>query len=360
MCIADYAATETKPTIVIVVPTIALLDQWYVSLREDLGVDPSEIATFSGESHPPEKKTINLMTVNSARELAPSISASARTFLIVDECHRAGSPENARALAGRHAATLGLSATPERPYDEALDDVIVPALGPVLFVYDYNAARRDGIVVPFDLTNVSVPLMGPEQKRYDEMSRRIARLMARARREAAAAEALERLLQRRAALSAAATLRIPAAVRLVERHTNERIIVFHELIASADSIASSLHKRGRSVAVYHTRIGPELRRENLRLYRQGVFEVLVTCRALDEGVNLPETRVAVIASATASPRQRIQRLGRVLRPAPGKQRAVIYTVYATLVEEERLRQEASRLTGADSINWMRGGLGRLG
>lgn len=96
-----------------------------------------------------------------------------------------------------------------------------------------------------------------------------------------------------------------------------------------------------------------MRRENLRLYRRGVFDVLVTCRALDEGFNVPETQVAVVASSTASSRQRIQRLGRVLRPSPGKEEAKIYTIYATQLEQERLLREASALAEVSSVTWMR-------
>ena len=111
--------------------------------------------------------------------------------------------------------------------------------------------------------------------------------------------------------------------------------------------------RGLSATIYHSRIRPELRRDNLRLYRSGVFSVLVTCRALDEGVNIPETNVAIIASSTASNRQRIQRLGRVLRPAPYKEQATIYTIYMTRAEEDRLVAEARGLIEAGKITWMK-------
>ena len=108
-----------------------------------------------------------------------------------------------------------------------------------------------------------------------------------------------------------------------------------------------------SATIYHSQIGAELRRDNLRLYRRGVFNVLVTCRALDEGMNVPETDVAVVASSTRSVRQRIQRLGRVLRPAPGKPKARIYTIYTSKPEEDRLAEEALKLTNTSKITWMR-------
>jgi len=163
---------------------------------------------------------------------------------------------------------------------------------------------------------------------------------------------VRRLLQRRAAVAANAAMRIPTTIRLLEEHKGERAIVFHERIDAAERIARILREReAGSCTVYHSQMNPVVRRDNLRLYRQGMFDILVTCRALDEGMNVPETTVAVIASSSASTRQRIQRLGRVLRPSAGKESAVIYTVYTTELEEERLRREASGLRDAASVEW---------
>ena len=130
-------------------------------------------------------------------------------------------------------------------------------------------------------------------------------------------------------------------------------MIFHESIAQAESIAQLLKNRQHSVSLYHSHIGPALRRENLRLFRRGVYDVLVTCRALDEGINIPEVKVAVIAAATATDRQRIQRLGRVLRPVEGKDFAEVFTIYATDAEESRLRTEAEAMAGIADVRWMR-------
>jgi superfamily II DNA or RNA helicase len=86
-------------------------------------------------------------------------------------------------------------------------------------------------------------------------------------------------------------------------------------------------------------------------YRSGKLEVLVTCRALDEGFNVPETEVGIIASSTATRRQRIQRLGRIVRPAKGKSEAVIYTLVATAPEIARLKDEEAALEGVASVAW---------
>ena len=66
----------------------------------------------------------------------------------------------------------------------------------------------------------------------------------------------------------------------------------------------------------------------------------------------PETNIGIIASSTASKRQRIQRLGRMLRPAPGKKHATVYTLYCTQAEETRLKEEAEVLEEIAEIEWL--------
>jgi superfamily II DNA or RNA helicase len=90
---------------------------------------------------------------------------------------------------------------------------------------------------------------------------------------------------------------------------------------------------------------------NLKLFRRGVFDILIACRALDEGFNVPEARIAIIGAGTSSKRQRIQRMGRVLRSMSGKADAEVLTIYATDVEEARLSVEAERLSGIVKIDW---------
>ena len=360
MCMQVFRRRYPKGRFVIVVPTLALVDQWYVSLLEDLKVLDESIAVYSGESRPREFNKVNLMVVNTAREFASKASEQHDTMLIVDECHRAASRSNAQALKGNYKATLGISATPNREYDDLFDSVLVPALGPVIYRYEYDQALRDRVIVPFDLINVSTGMTSEEQQKYDDATIDISRTFRKVQSGDVSRDYLVRKLQRRARLAATSIQRIPVTIRLAEKHRDNRLIIFHENIDSAEKILEILLARRFSATIYHSRIGAELRRDNLRLYRNGLFSALVTCRALDEGINVPETDVAIVASSTGSVRQRIQRLGRVLRPAPGKQRARIYTIYVSKPEEERLIKEAGKLTDTGEIRWMHSALRKSG
>jgi superfamily II DNA or RNA helicase len=58
---------------IIIVPTTALLDQWFVSLLEDLNVTESEIACFSGEGKAPGLCRVNVFVINTARKISQYI-----------------------------------------------------------------------------------------------------------------------------------------------------------------------------------------------------------------------------------------------------------------------------------------------
>jgi superfamily II DNA or RNA helicase len=353
--VAEMAIIATRSkwpnaTTVIVVPTVALADQWFVSLQDDLGLSETDLDVVSRRRGVRQDAFASIAVINTARDIPIEAWGAVPRLLVVDECHRAASPVNARALEIPAVSALGLSATPHRQYDSGYEDVLVPRIGPTVYSYTLEDGIRDGIVSPFDLVNVQVPLLAIEDQAYQELTRQIGR---RASRGEAVDELQERLLRRRARLVNNSEARVPTVAAILERHRGARTLVFHESIDHANRIHGLLREKRHSVAMYHTGIGASPRRENLLLFRRGVFEVLVSCRALDEGVNVPEVEVAVVAAGTASLRQRIQRLGRVLRPAHGKQRATIYTLYSTPPEEQRLLDESRRLDLLAEVSWRR-------
>lgn len=352
MCIESFLAEYPEGRVTIIVPTVALMDQWFVDIVDATQISESDIACYSGGGHPKEPGKINLLVLNTARTVAPRLAEeySCPRLLIVDECHRAGSPENAKALDGCYAATLGLSATPERENDDGFEERIVPVLGPVVFDYDYRDASRDGVIVDFDLINVEIDSTNSEPF--------LANLDKQERMAASASveitDGLRRSIGKKAARATAAAMRVPWAIRLALMHANERIIIFHERIHSLQLIVDVLGRAGHNALAYHSHLSAPHRRDNLRLFRRGEIDTLVTCRALDEGANVPEANVAIVARSTSSTRQRIQRLGRVLRPAKGKNHAIVYTLYAGDEEKERLASEAGGLVGVAGSFWKTG------
>lgn len=355
-CIAAWLKDNREGYVCIVVPTTALLDQWYLTLTDEFCVAAVDIATLAGGRRKIGTKRFILAVINTARQLSTIFPHADRALLIVDECHRAGSPENAKALRGKWAATLGLSATPEREYDEGFYEYVAPALGRVIYRYEYPQAFQDGVIVPFDLINIHFDLSEEEGAEYARLSRLIA--IRSSRGDGSESEGVEELLRKRARVSWNSALRVPLAVKLILDKRGTKAIVFHESVAAANEILALLQRRGVMATIYHTDLSPLRRRENLRQFRRGFYSCLVCCRALDEGLNVPGASVAVIASGTASSRQRIQRLGRVLRSQSGKGSATVYTLFGTPTERARLEREEKRLEGVALVRWLHASIDR--
>ena len=330
----------------IVVPTAALLDQWWAEAASYFDLELDEINVITGNKRF-QVGTINIAVLNTAAKL-PERMAEQDCFLIVDECHKAASEQFRSVLDVNTFASLGLSATPERPYDEGLTDVLIPALGPVIFNYDYAAALRDEVIVPFALNNIVFELEEDRQKEYEKLSRSIARSISRFGPEA---EETIALFLRRARVLNLSLNRVKLAIRLIAANPGKRTLVFHEDIEACDLINAVLSQNGVKSGIYHSKIPLRARALMLNHFRQGVIDVLVTCRALDEGFNVPEAELGIIAASTATRRQRIQRLGRIVRPAKGKQGATIYTLVATAPEIGRLKDEEANLEGVAIVTW---------
>jgi superfamily II DNA or RNA helicase len=340
---------ELQPeTTLVVVPTVALLDQWWEEAAAFFGVslDDINIVTASGRL---KSGTINLAVLNSASKLGLD-KYTKPFFLIVDECHKAASKKFRSALDGSPVATLGLSATPERPYDEGLEEVLIPKLGEIIYRYTYKDALRDKVIVPFELKNVVFELEPERQEEYDKLTKAIGRAISNNGMDDDRTIAL--LLKRARVLNLSVN-RIRLALKLVLAHKGSRTIVFHEDIEACDVIQEVLSEANIRSGVYHSKLKLRHRAEILSAYRRGELDVLITCRALDEGFNVPETEIGIIAASTATRRQRIQRLGRVLRPVSGKSGATIYTLVATDPEIKRLREEENELEGVAEATWAR-------
>ena len=331
----------------IIVPTTALLDQWYVEMTEEADVATDDIKMLTGADMAMDRP-ICLSVINTARNLPDLLDDTSDVLLIVDECHRAGSVENAKALLPVTAATIGLSATPYRDFDDGFLQFVEPRLGPVLYSYGLADAIADGVLADLRLTYVRIPLLPDEQSQYDRLSRRIAAAASKPGSE----ETVEALLRTRARLYNNAFYRLPVMRSLMTTRRGLRTIVFLESIAAAHEAKGLLDHDGHSVAIYHSRMSTHMRRSNLKHFRNGTFDVLIACRALDEGFNVPEAEVALIVAGTSSRRQRIQRVGRVLRSLDEKSHGEVVTLYATPVEEQRLVAESEGLGLVGQTRWI--------
>ena len=167
-----YLEENSSKFILIVVPSIALLDQWYESLSQDFS--DKEISLNGGGEQAHEVRKICITTIDSLKNIIGDISVK-ETLLIVDECHKIGTEKRGDMLTNNWHATLGLSATPERDYDDNFYIIIKKILGDIIFDYDYINAREDEVIVNFKLLYGYAALLPEEEDKYKKFTKSIQR-----------------------------------------------------------------------------------------------------------------------------------------------------------------------------------------
>jgi superfamily II DNA or RNA helicase len=320
----------------IIVPTIELLKQWTDALRQQLGLPPAAVGQVGGGVR--QVRSATVITYDSAwrrpKELRPF------GLLIFDEVHHLPSTSYQRiARASQATFRLGLSATPERA-DMRHED-LERLVGPVVYRRSPAELARSRHIARFRQERLFIELTDEEEYQYHHLMSRFQWYMARNRlrgqgfqqlifragSDPAARDAL-RCHQRARQVALNAAGKAERVLALLRRHAEDRVLVFCEYT----SVVDNLSRRLLLPAVTYRTPAAE-RRQILQRFRSGEYAKLVTGRVLNEGVDVPDANVAIVVSGSATPREQIQRLGRVLRPKEDE--AVLYEIIARGTCEER-------------------------
>ncbi|GAC1648438.1 MAG: DEAD/DEAH box helicase family protein [Ktedonobacteraceae bacterium] len=341
--VAAMAIHETGLWTLAVVPTIDLLQQWRVALSTALFLPLDEIGVFGGGEK--EIKPITIITYDSAALYPRELRAFG--LLIFDECHHLPAPTYR--LIAESAFTplrLGLSATPERG-DMAHADLDV-LIGPEVYRRSPAELTEGNYLAQYAEEHVSVALSAEDEARYAEQ-RRIYRAFLQRRRivirtpedfqqkiiymSARDPEARSAMLAWREARNIAmnAPAKYSEIERLLRLHANDLVILFSEYNSVVDEIS-----RRFCIPSITYKTPAEERRTLLDRFRSGQYSKLVTGRVLNEGVDVPDCRVAIIVSGNSTKREYIQRLGRILRPKQGQ--ATLYELVTSGTTEEGIAQ----------------------
>lgn len=324
----------------VVVPTIELLQQWRTGLVEKLGVPADSVGVIGGGSH--ELRPITVITYHSA--VSPTRSLPDFGLVIFDEVHHlpAASYRHIPCKVGA-PCILGLSATTERMDGRERD--LEELAGPEVYRKLPAELARDKHIASFIEKRLYVDLSAEERARYEQavaeyrwyMAGRLGHvapgpaafqdLIRRSATDPAAQRALQAHHQARLiALNAQAKVNLVG--ELLQKHRDEKVIVFSEFNAIVETI--SRHLLLPSIT-YKT--PTRERRLVLERFRSGRYSKLVTGRVLNEGVDVPDASVAIVVSGSAATREYIQRLGRILRPKPNT--ALLYELITRHTGESR-------------------------
>nr|WP_259369973.1 DEAD/DEAH box helicase family protein [Salinarchaeum sp. Harcht-Bsk1] len=346
----------------LLVPSRELVSQWREELLTHTTLEPEQVGEYHGgtkQVRPITIATYHVAGMDRHRELFESREWG---LLLFDEAHHVPAPVYRRSadLQSRHR--LGLSATPVREGDDEADiyTLIGPPIGTdwdQLFDAGYvaepelelhfvpwperaeaaesadtepdatdSAAAGDETATGTDPdagpTDASVPTKPPESG-PDAAT-------VTAQDEYAASHGHER--RQAAATNPAKIAHVEA---LLAEHPTQQSLVFVDYLDQGEAIADAIDAPFLSGETRHAE-----RERLLSSFRAGDLGTLVVSRVGDEGIDLPEAEVAIVASGLGgSRRQGAQRAGRTMRPA-GK--AQVYVLATTGTEEEEFARQRTR------------------
>ena len=343
----------------IVVPTRILQDQWLRELRSAHVVPSRRIGTIGGSAPDPNPDHLVIVAViDSARTGSRSLmrhwnGLGIPTLLVVDECHWAGSEYNRGVFEGDARWRLGLSATPERG-DDGFDEVLEPELGGIIYRYSLKDAMDDGVLADLRMLNLIIDLSRSELDEYQRLERRLDQLksdlartkpelfvhedwtaeVAVAAKNDPLAKRLTTLVGERRRMLARSSGRFTMVKSLLEagEFSDRKTIVFNETIEQAEHVADLVRQAAVSVVVDHSKMSQRDRQASQDRFRGGGADCLVVVKAADEGLDVPDADQALITSGTLNPRQRIQRIGRVVRVGGKRPRAISLLARGTTEE----------------------------
>ena len=288
----------------------------------------------------------------------------AKTLIIGDEAHNLGSAKITTNLPRNIGLRIALSATPERYYDDRGTDAILDYFGAILQPeLGLAEAIKKGALIGYFYYPILVKLNAAEALTYAKLTKRIGWALNK-NKNWDNNDILTSLLVKRSRLVGAAANKLDALRELMSK----RLHTSHTLFYCGDGYIENYEVAYRSQLKAVTRIlGKELgyrvntyttdtswrERESLRQqFERGELQGLVAIRCLDEGVDIPTIKTAVILASTSNPSQFIQRRGRILRPHPGKDRATLFDMIVIPpdldrdtweIEKNLLRKELKRL-----------------
>ena len=364
----------------ILVPTITLVDQWEeecerfhfrhiikvssknpnwkseidtIKLKEDFSISNEEpsfiiIATYASFAREPIFQELVGFSKKTCRQM----------LLIADEAHNMGSGRILDRLSGvKFLRRIGLSATPERQFDDVRNRAIMDFFGcqnGYTFEYSMQEAIDNGFLCRYKYYPHLVRLNDSEMNEYLRISLQLAKFYnSDSDSFPMSDDILKRLLLKRKRIVHKAKNKEEIFREIVMNRYSEKGNLKYTLVyvpegAKPDDNTSDMFDMSETVVNddytdslidTYTQIVQEVsktttvkkftsdvkgRSEILDKYAKGEIEVLTSMKCLDEGVDVPRSEMAIFCASTGNPRQFIQRRGRILRKHPDKHMAIIH------------------------------------
>ncbi len=360
-CLLNIYNDTGKYHAVILVPSKALLEQWF----EEVKSFNFNNILVSGGGHPGIKEIPNIASNFKAGLKNDLIIIStydtflsdkfqiyfkkiqADFVLIADEAHNMGASKTKAVMSGLTVPKkIGLSATPKRKYDPEGTDSICDFFNdkpPFCYSFTMERAMKEGRLANYYYYPRIVKLDEDEKEEYVEISNTLLKFFDFENGKFKDSPIVERLLLKRKTIIHQARGKIPAFKEIlkdIEAKDKLKYVFTYVPVGQSKEETDDESLANKFVYQYLKaahEFDPRLklssytsdvvaldRTERIRGFSEGKIDMLFAMKMLDEGVDIPRAEVGIFASSTGNPREYIQRRGRLLRNHDDKKFAYIY------------------------------------
>lgn len=298
-CMALYCISQCKQPVLIICHTLQLLNQWIDRIETFLGIPKDQVGVIgNGKKEIGEKVTVGI--VNSVYRMANEISKYIG-FLVVDECHRCPSRTFTEAVTAFDSKyMLALSATPFRR--DGLSRLIYLHLGDQVHKVERDDLIEKGHVLPFEVisrkTNFTTCLDASE-----EYSRMLSQLTQDHERNVLITQDI-----------------------ITEVNNGGGIcLVLSDRKKHCEAISHLLYVHGIRSELLTGQVSTKEREATIERLSAGLAKVVIaTGQLIGEGFDSKRLSTLFLTTPIKFNGRVLQYLGRVLRPAPGKENARVY------------------------------------
>lgn len=343
--------------VVIVAPYQHLVEQWVEDIIQ-FNVKPIVAYSYPGQKWRKQFSdavtAYNVGAIDNFCVIATNATFSLNDFqsilqkfkknfaFVVDEAHNFGAVKLSSLLPKKARYRLALSATIERFRDEEGTNKLRKYFGKTCISFSLKEAIQKGFLTSYYYHPVVVYLNADEYEQYQEITKTIIRNGGASQENIDKNPYIEMLLIKRARIISGCKEKVPKLVEVMKPYRTDNYILVYCGATKYDNDSSDLkddeevrqieevnkrlyYELGMKVHKFTSEENKEERDEIKRMFASGTeLQVITAIKCLDEGVNIPSIKKAFILASSTNPKEYIQRRGRVLRRAKGKEYAEIF------------------------------------
>ena len=283
---------------------------------------------------------------------------SSKIMFVCDEAHGMGATKLRRGLLDIYEYRVGLSATPDRLWDDVGTKIVLDYFGNKKFtfsIYDalntMNPFTGKPFLNRFNYMPIFVSLSEDETKRYRYFSKMIA---IEQTKEEPDFDKIEKLKINRSNVTKNAISKYSSYEQILDELgmfdsisdsitfvSPEQLENVMEICAKKQITRAKITQDESASKIVGTQGNTE-RQEIIYQFTKKTIQMLIGIDCLNEGIDIPTARIAVLLCNSTNPREYVQRIGRVIRYSPNKAKSLIYD-FIVLTDDENLnRKEANR------------------